>query len=421
MRNRGPLGLGLVAAALVAAATVGGPADQVVHDVAVLVDEIAAPTATGDAGADSADGTAAGRAEIGGADRAPRRMSLVMGGDLLWHNTVWQSAQVDATRTGRGYEGFDFDPMFAGLRSLVARADVALCHEEVPFARPGQALQSYPVFAAPRQVAPWLADFGFDACTTASNHAVDQGWEGLRYTATLLRRHGVMPIGTFRSAAERRRPVILATDDDVRVGVVAGTYSLNGFLMPEGRPWAVSLWDADNLLTQARAARAAGADIVVVHLHGGDEYQHLPNADQVSLVRRLTRSPDVDLVLGDHAHVVQPVTRVNGTWVVYGMGNMVAQQEPSRPATYQGISVRFEFTERDPSRGGGFAVTRAAYIPTTWNLYGGSANPIRIVRINRALRAGWPDAAMRARLLAARAAIRDAVDGLGRAPGLREG
>ncbi len=336
-----------------------------------------------------------------------------MAGDLLWHNSVWQSARADAAATGRGRGGFDFDPMFAAVRPLVEAADVALCHEEVPFALPGRPLQSYPVFAAPPEVAPWLASMGFDGCTTASNHSVDQGWEGLAHTADLLDSNGVAPIGTFRSAAERRRPVVLTTDQGVRVGVVAGAYGLNGFPLPEGRPWAVSLWDADNLLAQAHRARATGADIVVVHLHGGTEYDHLPNADQVALVERLTRSPDVDLVLGEHAHVVQPITKVNGTWVVYGMGNLVAQQETTRPDTYEGIAVRFGFRERPD---GTFAVATAAYVPLTWNVFG-AAGPIRVRRVVDDLAAGVGD---RTHLLAVRDAVRDAVNALGRTPGLRE-
>jgi poly-gamma-glutamate synthesis protein (capsule biosynthesis protein) len=120
---------------------------------------------------------------------------------------------------------------------------------------------------------------------------------------------------------------------------------------------------------------------VVVHLHGGDEYSHRPNAAQTELVDRLTRSPDVDLVLGDHAHVVQPVTKVNGTWVVYGMGNMVAQQDPARPDTYAGILVRFTFAERRSAR---FAVTRAAYAPIGWNVWRPGVAPIRVVRLHGA-------------------------------------
>jgi poly-gamma-glutamate capsule biosynthesis protein CapA/YwtB (metallophosphatase superfamily) len=162
--------------------------------------------------------------------------------------------------------------------------------------------------------------------------------------------------------------------------VVAGTYGTNGFPLPAGREWSVSMWDAPNLLAQARAARRAGAHVVVVHLHGGDEYSHLPNADQLALADRLTSSPAVDLVLGEHAHVVQPVTKVNGKWVVYGMGNMVAQQDPARADTYQGILVRFTFTQR---RSGRYAVTRAAYVPIGWNVWH-PGSPIRVTRLRGA-------------------------------------
>lgn len=334
-------------------------------------------------------------------DPEPRRVSLVMGGDLLWHDTVWQSAAADA----RGGAAYDFDPMFADVRSLIARADVALCHAEVPFAAPGAPLQNYPVFAAPPEIAPWIASMGWDACTTASNHTLDQGFDGLVRTASMLEAVGVPHVGTFRTRRERRQPVVLTTADGVRVGVVAGTYGLNGFPLPQGREWSVSMLDVPDLLRQARAARRAGADVVAVHLHAGYEYDELPNAEQVAAVDRLTRSPDVDLVLGEHAHTVQPVTQVNGKWVAYGMGNLVAQQEVTRPETYRGILVRFVFVEQED---GSFAVRRAAYVPVGWNHI--SSGPIRVRRLDDP---GDPED------MAARAAVVAAVNGLGRTPGLR--
>ena len=103
-------------------------------------------------------------------------------------------------------------------------------------------------------------------------------------------------------------------------------------------------------------------------------------------------------MLGEHAHVVQPITKVNGKWVVYGMGNMVAQQEAARPDTYQGILVRFTFVER---RGGGFEVRRAAYVPIGWNHWH-PGTPIRVRPTTRV-----PAAAGRRRR---------AVYGLGRTP-----
>jgi len=344
-----------------------------------------------------------------------RRVTLLMSGDLLWHNTVWESAHEDAVRRGLS-QRFDFDPMFAAMRPIVQQADLAICHEEVPFATDDQHLSSYPVFAAPPEVARWIASMGWDACTTDSNHSIDQGVAGLVRTANLLERAGVRHVGTFRTPAERRKPVVLTTRNGVKVGIVGGTYSLNGFSLPPDQRWAVSMWDADNLIAQARAAKAAGANIVLVQYHGGDEYSRLPNTQQVALVRRLTASPAVDLVFAEHAHVVQPITKVNGKWVVYGMGNMVGQSDPKYPRAYEGISVRFTFSERAR----GFAVTRAAYIPTSWNVYS-PGHPIRVRPVDAALAHGDGD---RPRLLEARRMTRLAVDGLNPANdttrGLRE-
>ena len=285
-----------------------------------------------------------------------------MSGDLLWHDLVWESAHAEAVARHERRR-YDFDPMFAAMRPVVEHADVAICHEEVPFAPDDRHLSSYPIFAAPPEIARWIASMGWDACTTDSNHSIDQGYDGLVRTADLLERAGVRHVGTFRTRAERRHPVILTTEQGVRVGIVGGTYSLNGLTLPRDQRWAVSMWDADNLIAQARAARRAGADIVLVQYHGGDEYSALPNAQQVALVRRLTASPYVDLVFAEHAHVVQPITQVHGKWVVYGMGNMVAQSDTAYPRAYEGITVRFRFTERH----GRFVVTRAAYLPTVWN------------------------------------------------------
>ena len=348
---------------------------------------------------------------------------MVLNGDLLWHDTVWQSAAADAEtragRTGRG-RAFDFDPMFAALRPMIEAADLAVCHEEVPFAAPGAAYQSYPVFAAPPEIARWIGSMGWDLCTTASNHAVDQGYDGLVRTADLLERAGVGHVGTFRTAAERRRPVIHTTDDGVRIAVVGGTYSLNGFPAPEGREWSVSMWDARNLIAQARAARRAGADIVIVKYHGGSEYVAMPNAEQVALARALTASPYVDLVVGEHAHVVQPITKVNGKWVVYGMGNAIAQNETSRPRTYEGIAVSFTFRESGHGAARRFVVDHAEYVPTYWNHFS-SGRPIRIQRVVRALSRGMAsNGQSTTRLREALLATRAAVDLLGHARGLEE-
>jgi len=339
-----------------------------------------------------------------------RTVTVVANGDLLWHNTVWMSAQAEAKRTGKGIDGFNFDPMFAALKPIISGADVAICHEEVPFAPKGGPYKNYPVFSAPPEIATWIASMGWDACTNASNHSVDQGVAGLIRTDTFLDQAGVAHVGTFRTAAERAKPVIITTSGGVKVGIVSGTYGLNGFTLPSDQQWAVSFLTADNMLAQAKAARQAGADIVVVDVHDGNEYQVQPTAEQVALVKTLTASDDVDLVIGEHVHVIQPVTKVNGKWVVYGMGNLIAQQPTSMPRTYEGLTMRFTFTG---TVGGRYTVSKASYIGT----YFTNGDPIRVYPVVTSLAAG---AGPTARLQTARTAIAASVNLLGNNEGLIE-
>ncbi|MDU1779839.1 MAG: CapA family protein, partial [Propionibacterium sp.] len=129
--------------------------------------------------------------------------------------------------------------------------------------------------------------------------------------------------GTARSAAEADRPVILTAHNGLKLGLVSGAYGLNGQSVPKDKSWAWSDARADHLLARAAAARRAGADVVIVAAHTGEEYQQEPTKEQIQLATRLTASPDVDMVYCHHSHVVQPWAKVNGKLVIYGLGNLV--------------------------------------------------------------------------------------------------
>lgn len=247
------------------------------------------------------------------------------------------------------------------MRPTIESADMAICHEEVPFAPDGQEPSGYPVFGAPQEVAPFIAETGWDLCTTSSNHSVDQGFVGIETTLRELDRVGVGHTGTFRSPQERATPAIFTTSRGVRIAVVSGTYGTNGIPLPEGREWSVAMLDTDDMIARAQAARDAGADIVLAAMHAGQEYQMMPDQQQIDVARALTASDAIDLVYGHHVHVVQPWDVVNGKWVVYGLGNMVANHEVDRRRAYEGVTSRFTFAERND---GTFGVTRAEYVPT---------------------------------------------------------
>jgi poly-gamma-glutamate capsule biosynthesis protein CapA/YwtB (metallophosphatase superfamily) len=312
----------------------------------------------------------------------PRRTSVtvVMYGDLLWHNTLWYGAREDAQRREHG--GFDFAPLLAGMEPVIASADLAICHEEVPLAKSGGTYRNFPLFAVPPHVVRAIAATGYDVCTTASNHAVDQGFAGLSRTLDELDRAKIAHVGTARSKIEAERPTIFTTQQGVKIAIVAATSSLNGLPMPQGKPWAVQRLSARNLLGQAHRARAAGADIVIAAVHVGTEYSTSENAQQVAIAHSLTASSDVDLVYMHHPHVVQPWTKVNKKWVLYGVGNTVAQHANDVPRGYEGATGRFTFTRVGNGR---FTVSKAEYLPTLVTRYQ-PGRPARLYQVSTALK-----------------------------------
>ncbi|WP_190099039.1 CapA family protein [Streptomyces griseoflavus] len=338
--------------------------------------------------------------------------TLVASGDVLPHTSIIERARYDA-----GGTGYDFRPMLAGIRSVVAPADVALCHMETVYGADGD-YTGYPLFKSPPEIAHALATTGYDGCSTASNHTLDDGSDGIRRTLDALDRAGVRHAGSARSEQESRTVTVLRAGG-ARVAHLAYTYDTNGLPMPPGQPWAVALVDEARIVEDARAARRAGADVVVVSVHWGTEWQDAPDERQTALARSLTASntggrPDIDLILGTHAHVPQAYEKVNGTWVVYGMGDQVAGEMTGHdgaldPRGNQSTVGRFTFAP--PAREGGrWQVTRAEFVPQFFDVDAG-----RVVNLNQALARG-------AELRSVRDRIRDVVLSRGAAQdGLRMG
>lgn len=316
---------------------------------------------------------------------ADRGFTLVASGDVLPHTSIIDRARFDA-----GGTGYDFKPMLAGIKPVVSRADVALCHMETVYGADGN-YTGYPAFKSPPEIADALAATGYDGCSTASNHTLDDGADGIHRTLDALDGAGVLHAGSARSQAEANSVTLLRAGP-AKVAHLAYTYGTNGYPMPPGQPWAVNLIDPARIVADARAARKAGADVVVVSLHWGTEWQDAPDRQQLDLARVLTASradgrPDIDLILGTHAHIPQAYEKVNGTWVVYGMGDQIAgemfnYQGVRDPRGNQSSVARFTFAPpRRPS--GRWEVTRAEFVPQLFDVDAG-----RVVNLNRALAQG---------------------------------
>jgi hypothetical protein len=341
-----------------------------------------------------------------------RRFSVVMSGDVLVHNGVWESAEDFAAAEGES--GMDFAPMFASMRPVLQGADLAICHLETPLAEPDGPFLNYPIFSTPPQVIDGLDKAGIGACTTASNHSLDTGWEGLKRTLDTLDAKGVPHAGTARTRKEADTPLILDVAG-VQVALLSYTYGTNGIPIPSKQPWSVPLIDSADIKHDARRARQDGAEVVIVALHHGTEYTTEPDTLQREVVDQITKSNAIDLVYGHHAHVPQPIDVVHGTWVAYGLGNFIAQQETDVPDTYRGVTVKFTFAERPD---GCFEVSRAEFVPTMITPYGGP--PMRVLNVPVALRAPSTDPALIPSLRETLASVKGDVYSLGaRQDGLR--
>ncbi|MFD3546448.1 CapA family protein [Streptomyces sp. NPDC058655] len=307
---------------------------------------------------------------------AGKPFTLVATGDIIPYPSIIQRSADDAGRAGE----YDFRKILAGVKPLVSAADLAICHHEIPYGRPGGPYTGYPTFKAPHQLADALRDTGYDSCSTASNHTLDDGYDGLARTLEHLDRAGIAHVGSARSAEEAKAPAVMSAGG-AKVAQLSYTYGTNGIPLPQGKPWAVNLIDRDRIVADARAARAGGANVVVLSIHWGTEWQTAPDEQQRELARALTASrgadglPDIDLVLGTHNHVPQPYEKINGTWVVFGMGDQVASFVPADKLRGNQSSVpRFTFAPA-AGRTGRWEVVKAEYLTQ----YSDMGPPFRVV------------------------------------------
>ncbi|MDH3706602.1 MAG: CapA family protein [Acidimicrobiia bacterium] len=292
----------------------------------------------------------------------PRSVTMAFTGDLLPHGPVQaRAAQLASGSVGgpADSESHDFTPMFELVAPVLREADLAICHLETPLSIDGTDLSGYPTFNAPAALAQAAAEAGYDGCSTASNHSWDRGRQGVLDTLTVLDDVGLAAAGTA-ATADDDRPARYRRNG-LAIAHLSYTYGMNGFEVPVDQPWLVDLIDVDQIEADVRAARAGDADVVVVSLHWGIEYQAEPTAEQQAIAERLLAHPDIDLLVGHHAHVVQPADRQRGKVVLYGLGNFLSNQSSAccPAASQDGVIALVTLTE-DGER----FRTRVEYVPT---------------------------------------------------------
>ncbi len=261
----------------------------------------------------------------------PVDLDIVCVGDIMVH-----TPQIGAQKVPNE-DRYDYTNNYKYVKQYIESADFAICNLETTFA--GPPYYGYPLFAAPDELADAIKDAGFDLVSTANNHMNDRGRKGIIGTQEVLKSRGLNYTGSRLSEKEPRYAV--SDVKGVKIATVSYTYetpsssgiSINGIPVASECENLINSFSYENLDSElekmgktVKEARKAGADVVIMFLHWGDEYSLEPNDYQVKIANYLANDVKVDIIFGSHPHVMQKIDSIDGVPVYYSLGNFISNQ-----------------------------------------------------------------------------------------------
>ena len=283
------------------------------------------------------------------------KISLLFIGDIMGHDEQIWSAE------NRETHEFNYDDVFRFIKPVLTEADIAIANFEVTLA--GPPYMGYPQFSSPADLAVACKNAGIDYLVTANNHAADRGKTGIISTINKLDSIGVPHTGTFlNSVCRDSLTPLMIHRNGASIALLNYTFSTNGIKVPE--PVIVNMLDKEMITNDVNKAKNKKADIIVLFLHWGTEYDTIPAKTQTDLAEYF-QSLGVDMVIGSHPHVLQKMAwhkndgNMKDRLVVYSLGNFVSNQR--KPKTDGGSMVRVELTKN----GDKYIISNAGYY-LTW-------------------------------------------------------
>ncbi|AMG64147.1 MULTISPECIES: CapA family protein [Staphylococcus] len=270
--------------------------------------------------------------------------SVVAVGDNLIHPVVYNDAKVGSNK-------YDFKPMYKHVKSNIQQADFAYVNQESPIGGDDKPYSGFKQFNTPSDVTKAIVDSGFNIINGANNHSLDQGDSGVtnHINAWKPYRHDVLFSGVFKSQKESEA-VHTITRNGITVSLLCYTYGTNGQISQY--PYTVKTFDEATIKKDVRKAKEH-SDAVIVSAHWGNENHTMPNEKQQKYAQ-LFADEGVDVVLGMHPHVIQPVKWVKGknqhrTLVAYSLGNFLNGQYTS--TEWNQLLGRLNFNLEKTSKG----------------------------------------------------------------------
>lgn len=264
-------------------------------------------------------------------DSKTTSLSLVMVGDSLIHGAVYADAQVN--------NGYDFKPMLEVMKPIISKYDLAFYNQETILGGTEIGLSTYPRFNSPYEVGDAFIDSGFNLVALANNHTLDRGERAILNSCNYWKVKDVYTTGSY-SSQEDRNNIEIREVNGIKYALLSYTSWTNGLKIPEGKTYLLNRYDEEIVKQDIEKVRNK-VDLLMVSMHFGDEYSHVPSADQRKIADYLA-SLGVDIIIGHHPHVVQPIEFIDDTLVIYSLGNFLSAQRGINKLTGLMVSLDVE-------------------------------------------------------------------------------
>lgn len=246
------------------------------------------------------------------------KASLVMVGDALLHSSVYKDAY-DGTK-------YDFNKQIELIKPIVQNYDLAFYNQETVLGGTELGLSDYPTFNSPQEFGDNMIDAGFNLVNLATNHTMDRGEKAILKSCEYWngKKDQVLSAGSYCSFDEQNE-IKIKEVNGIKYTMLSYTYGTNGIAVPNGKEYLVNLYSDEKAKSDIEKVRDK-VDVLLVSMHWGVEYQSEPTDEQKREAEYLA-SLGVDIIIGTHPHVIQPVTYIDNTLVIYSLGNFLSAQD----------------------------------------------------------------------------------------------
>lgn len=237
-------------------------------------------------------------------------------GDALIHSAIYYDALSNGV--------YDFNYIFTEVKPIIEKYDLKYYNQETILGGTSLGLSSYPLFNSPQEVGDAFMNMGFNLVSLATNHTLDYGERGMLSSLEYWgKQEGVIAAGSYESEESRTTPRIMEVNG-ITYTLLSYSTLTNGLRIPYGKEYLFNLYDEEKVKEDIERVRDK-VDVVMVAMHWGAEYTHTPVQEERQIANYLA-SLGVDIVIGTHPHVIQPIDFIDDTMVIYSLGNFVSGQ-----------------------------------------------------------------------------------------------